>query len=90
MSNFHPLEVVVRGSETQFQVGGNLNFSIQRLKGYYVHALLSETAPHPVKYVINQRVFFGILTFLKIGDRLGDYKLKFLLVLVEAGVMHWL
>ena len=25
MSNFHPLEVVGRGSETQLQVGGNLN-----------------------------------------------------------------
>ena len=25
MSNFHPLEVVGRGSETQFQVGENLN-----------------------------------------------------------------
>ena len=25
MSNFHPLEVVVRGSETQLQVGANLN-----------------------------------------------------------------
>ena len=25
MSNFHPLEVVDRGSETQLQVGENLN-----------------------------------------------------------------
>ena len=25
MSNLHPLEVVGRGSETQLQVGGNLN-----------------------------------------------------------------
>ena len=25
MSNFHPLEVVGRGSETQLQVGNNLN-----------------------------------------------------------------
>ena len=25
MSNFHPLEVVGRGSETLLQVGGNLN-----------------------------------------------------------------
>ena len=25
MSNFHPLEVVGRGSETQLQVGENLN-----------------------------------------------------------------
>ena len=25
MSNFHPLEVVGRGSETQLQAGGNIN-----------------------------------------------------------------
>ena len=25
MSNFYPIEVVGRGSETQLQVGGNLN-----------------------------------------------------------------
>ena len=29
MSNFHPLEVVGRGSETQLQVGENLNYLIQ-------------------------------------------------------------
>ena len=28
MTNFHPLEVVDRGSETQFQVDENLNHSI--------------------------------------------------------------
>ena len=26
ISNFHPFEVVGRGSETQFQVGENLNY----------------------------------------------------------------
>ena len=30
MSNFHPFEVVGRGSETQPQVGENLNSLIQR------------------------------------------------------------
>ena len=29
MSNFHSLEVVGRGSETQLQVGDNLNYFIQ-------------------------------------------------------------
>ena len=33
MSNFHPLEVVGRGSETQLQVGKNLNYLIQSFKG---------------------------------------------------------
>ena len=33
MSYFHPLEVVDRGSETQLQVGENLNYSIKRIKG---------------------------------------------------------
>ena len=28
MSIFHPLEVVGRSSETQLQVGGNLNFNV--------------------------------------------------------------
>ena len=27
MSNFHPLEVVGCGSETQLQVGGNVNYN---------------------------------------------------------------
>ena len=34
MINFHPLEVVVRGCETQLQVGGHLNYLIQRVEGY--------------------------------------------------------
>ena len=33
MSNFHPLEVVDRGSESQFQVDENFNQMILRLKG---------------------------------------------------------
>ena len=32
MSNFQPLEVVDRGSETQLQVCENSNYIIQRLK----------------------------------------------------------
>ena len=34
MSNFHPLAVVDRGSETQLQVGENLNYLIWRLKDF--------------------------------------------------------
>ena len=33
MSNFHPLEVVGRGSDTQLQVDKNLNKSPQQGKG---------------------------------------------------------
>ena len=33
LSNFHPLDVVGRGSETQLQVDENLNYLIQRSKG---------------------------------------------------------
>ena len=33
MSNFHPLEVVGRGSETQLQVGENLNKLTYQDKG---------------------------------------------------------
>ena len=32
MSNFHPLEVVGRGSETQLQVGANFNLMTLRVK----------------------------------------------------------
>ena len=32
MSNFHPLEVVGRGSETQLQVGANLHFQCRALR----------------------------------------------------------
>ena len=34
MSNFHPLEVVDRGSETQIPVGENLNKVTSQDKGY--------------------------------------------------------
>ena len=37
MSNFQPLEVVGRGSETQLQVGENINKTIQCLEGYRVN-----------------------------------------------------
>ena len=33
MGNFHPLEVVDRGSDTQLHVGENLQFLIYQLKG---------------------------------------------------------
>ena len=33
MSNFQPLEIVGRGSETQLQVGENLNKLTQQKKG---------------------------------------------------------
>ena len=42
MSNFHPLEVVGRGSETQLQVSGNLkknNFSALRVKLFKLYLL---------------------------------------------------
>ena len=34
MDHFRPLEVVDRGSETQFQVVENLNYITWRVKGY--------------------------------------------------------
>ena len=33
MDNCHTFEVIGRGSETQLQVGGNLNYLIYRFKG---------------------------------------------------------
>ena len=40
MCNFHPPEVVVRGSETQLHVGENLNTLTQQDKGYYLESKL--------------------------------------------------
>ena len=37
MSNFHPLEVVGRGGETQIQLGENLDKFTQLFKGYHAH-----------------------------------------------------
>ena len=47
----NPLEVVDRGSETQLQVGDNLNYSISRFKGQTFHALL-------VSLVISQSIIY--------------------------------
>ena len=38
MSNFHPFEVVGRGSETQLQVGENLNRITQREKDQCIYS----------------------------------------------------
>ena len=45
MSNFHPLEVVDRGSESQLQVGANLNKTSWRVKDYYA-VMLSRFYSH--------------------------------------------
>ena len=39
MSNFHPLEIVGRGSETQLQVGGNLHKLPWPDEGYSEHGI---------------------------------------------------
>ena len=41
MSNFHPPEVVGRGSETQLQVGENLNDEMQLLRGQYTNMCIT-------------------------------------------------
>ena len=40
MHNFHPLEVVGRGSETQLQVGENLNMLKAHTKGERIKKLV--------------------------------------------------
>ena len=35
MNNFHPFEVVGRGSETQLQLVENLSYLLYRFKGLY-------------------------------------------------------
>ena len=60
MSNFHPLEVVGRGSETQLQVGENLNSIIQRFKGYTVCDILLNSAND---LILEMSIFININTF---------------------------
>ena len=60
MSNFHPLEVVGRGSETQLQVGDNLNSLIQRFKGYTVCDILLNSASD---LILVMSIFININTF---------------------------
>ena len=50
MSNFQPLEVVGRDSETQLQVGENFEYSILRFKDYFRH-LVGPVAHGSVEFV---------------------------------------
>ena len=45
MSNFHPLEVVDRGSETQLQMGENLNLIMY--SSLWVDTMLNDTTLNP-------------------------------------------
>ena len=45
MSNFHSLEVVGRGSETQLQVGKDLSYLIS-----FIHSFLGSLILHECKY----------------------------------------
>ena len=45
MSNFHPLEVAGRGSETQLQVGENLNVYCRGILQYFVFCLQKNGDP---------------------------------------------
>ena len=45
MRNFHPLEVVYRGSDTQLQVGGNLNVNKDNLEGKGFPFIIIENHP---------------------------------------------
>ena len=51
MSNFHSLEVVGRGSETQLQVRENLNYSINAVRVNPLTAKLFKLNFHPLEVV---------------------------------------
>ena len=53
MSNFQPLEVVSRGSETQLQVAGNLNKLAWQDKGLY-HPILGSSSQGGYKNEMNR------------------------------------
>ena len=64
MSNFHPLEVVARGGETQLQVGGNLDkITGKRLNRCAKKANTVQAAISPVvKWHFFTRACFGVWT----------------------------
>ena len=62
MHDFHPLEVVGRGSETQPKVGGNVNYLAQRFHGYVLIKSLIAVVPS-AKRVISA-FYKHVLSFL--------------------------
>ena len=51
MSNFQPFEFVDRGSETQFKMGENLNYSIWRF--YWVKSVTLRSAVTYILLILN-------------------------------------
>ena len=60
MSNCHPLEVVGRGSETQLQVGENLNKITEREKG--VSVIYSRFCPSFLLFKLKWKISINPLT----------------------------
>ena len=58
MSYFHPLEVVCRGSETQFQVGENLKIT-HLSHPYILVARLIYQDNHPLRYTTWRHPYIG-------------------------------
>ena len=54
MGNFHPLDVVGRGSETQLQVGENLNYLIKssRVKSNYILIVTIANCPSTIDMLV--------------------------------------
>ena len=60
MSNFHPLEVVGRGSDTQLQVGENLNNLFWNFKEYLTKSRISghfDTSGMSSHLIIHEKPF---------------------------------
>ena len=65
MSNFHSLEVVGRGSETQLQVGVKFHYSVKRFKGLELCAngvivlvFVDFQLLHPNYYMFSKRMLY--------------------------------
>ena len=55
MHNFHPLDVVGRGSETQLQMGEIFNKKLEIIKGYYYQNMTGSQSYPPNKTFIQRR-----------------------------------
>ena len=64
MSDFHPIEVVGRGSETQLQMCEDANALTQRFKGYY-----KNVSPYPHLFLeIKKKTLINFLPNVNVND----------------------
>ena len=85
MSNFHPLEVVGRGSETQLQVGENVRSEIQRFNPLYPY----DASKHHIASLKYDFLHLGLLKRILLWI-FFNYNIFFLNVSPNSSHLHLL